>query len=99
MMHGYYYNGFFGGFHMLVGLGVTLIVIALIVHFIQKNAKAIHSHDFGHQVKEDPVLTALKMRLVRGELTEEEYLIKKELLETGQYTKPQAEQTDVKQED
>lgn len=77
MMHGGYWNfgrgiGMFSNYYwlFLIAQGIFWIgLIYLAYRFIKKT-----------NVKEDEALEQLKMRFVKGEITEEEYLHKRNLL-------------------
>ena len=64
--------GFFntGGSHYLMLLGVALVVAAIILFVKHKKNDA----------KEDQTLALLKTKFVQGEITEEEYLNRKNVL-------------------
>ena len=64
----YFGHGFYGIWSLLIGLGIILIIAALL---IRRNAKRRYN---------ETGLELLKMKLVRGEITEEEYLSKKEII-------------------
>lgn len=59
------------GGHILIAIGV-IAAIVLIVYLLRKNKS---------KAPDNNVLGILKMKLVQGEITEEEYLKKKEVLE------------------
>ncbi|MCR3955867.1 MAG: SHOCT domain-containing protein [Gudongella sp.] len=63
--------GSFGGWDLLIGIGLLLGVIALVLWLRSRNSSG----------KEDSYLEVLKDRFVKGEITEEEYLSKKNTLE------------------
>lgn len=80
MMHarGYFYNdgfwgsGFFGsGWTWLIALGILLIVIAVTYLIIKASRTSIQGYD---------ALEALKVKLVQGEITEEEYNKRKSII-------------------
>jgi len=54
---------------MFIGLGIIVLIVALVVWAVAKNKK-----------ENDPILLSLKEKFVRGEITEEEYLSKKRTL-------------------
>ena len=62
---------FFGDWDLLIGIGLLLGAIALVLWLRSRNSGS----------KEDSYLEILKDRFVRGEITEEEYLSKKNTLE------------------
>jgi len=65
-------DGYFGGgWHMLFMAVVLLIVVFTVIYLVNKTT---HRHD------NKDVLDILKMKYVQGELTEEAYMKKKELL-------------------
>lgn len=66
------YNGFGGFWHLMIFVGITLIILAIIFYATQRN-HAVRAHE--------SVLEALKMKFVQGEITEEEYLRRKNTLE------------------
>lgn len=61
-----------GGGGMIIMLVITALIVAGIVFIARKNARR-HT--------DNAALDALKMRLARGEITEEEYLKRKTVLE------------------
>lgn len=61
-----------GGGGMIIMLVITALIVAGIVFIARKNARR-HT--------DSAALDALKMRLARGEITEEEYLKRKTILE------------------
>ncbi len=63
--------GFFGGWDLLIGIGLLLGAIALVLWIRSRNNGS----------REDSYLEILKDKFVRGEITEEEYLSKKNTLE------------------
>jgi len=62
-----------GGWMMLIMAAVVLLVIFTILHFTRKKGKN------QNQTSQD-VLDLLKLKLVKGEISEEEYLSKKNFL-------------------
>lgn len=62
---------FMGGCMMLIMVAVVLLLIFIILHFTRKKNK--------NQIGKD-ALELLKMKLVKGEISEEEYLKKKNFL-------------------
>lgn len=67
-----YNSGFFGGFGMMIGMTALLVIgILLIVFFIKKSR---------HQQSNNAALETLKMRYIQGEITEEEFLAKKKII-------------------
>jgi len=65
------YGGAWGPWGMIIGLGLTILVISLIFMMVSK--KKGHSSD-------ENLLNILKEKFVNGEITEEEYLSKKNTL-------------------
>ncbi len=63
--------GFFGGWHLFIGIGLLIGVVALILWMRSRN----------NRIEGDSYLALLKDKFVRGEITEEEYLSKKNILE------------------
>ena len=61
-----------GGGGMIIMLAVTLLIVAGVVFFTRKNAR---------RRTENAALDALKMRLARGEISDEEYLRRKTIIE------------------
>lgn len=82
MMYGRGYNGFtncfgsgfiYGGWGMMLLMAVfTLLAVAVIIYFVKRSGR--------HQSSNE-ALQALKMRLVKGEISEEEYLRRKTILD------------------
>jgi len=71
--NGYVGHGFMiNGWYMLVAVGVFL-TIALLIYFLVHNRKKMISYYSSTEV--------LKMKYVQGEITEEEYLKRKNVLE------------------
>ena len=62
-------SGYFGPWGMFIGMGIIILIVALVVWAILKKKK-----------DNDPILLSLKEKFVRGEITEEEYLSKKRAL-------------------
>lgn len=63
--------GFFGPWYMLIGLGLTLAVAAVVILLMRKNKSSGN---------DDDLLAMLKERYVSGEITEEEYISKRNTL-------------------
>lgn len=61
-----------GGWGMIIMLGITALIITGAVMLAKKK---------GRRNSDDSVLEALKLRLARGEITEEEYIRRKTILE------------------
>ena len=61
-----------GGSGMIIMLGLTALVIVGVILLIKKT---------GHRQSDNAVLEALKMRLAKGEISEEEYLKRKTILD------------------
>lgn len=64
-------------------MGIGLIVIILAVYLIYKNSNQNNSHmrySEPHIPSYDEALDVLKMKFVNGEITEEDYLRKRNLL-------------------
>lgn len=77
MMHGngWYGNGEYGifgfsGWHYLIMLGVIIIIVAIVMFARRKN-----------NPDENQALSTLKELYVKGEITEEEYLKRKNVIE------------------
>ena len=80
MMYGNFHNGFYGatnclryfnhGGEMIFILGI--VVIGLLIFLFTHNHKKRFQHDLA--------LDTLKMKYVQGEITEEEFLRRKELI-------------------
>lgn len=66
------YNGFGGFWHLMVFAGIALIILAIVFYGVQRK-NTVRAHE--------SVLEALKMKFVQGEITEEEYLKRKNTLE------------------
>lgn len=64
--------GNYGLWGMIITIGVILIGILLVLYFTRTRSK---SHIY------DAVLEALKMKFVKGEITEDEYMQKKSVIE------------------
>lgn len=81
MMNGYFSNGYYGsascfrfmnnGWGILTTLGV-IITISLIFYFVVYNSKKKTSYDAASE--------NLKMKYVQGDITEEEYLRRKDII-------------------
>lgn len=81
MMNGYFNNGYLrsascfrfmhSGWGMLIALGV-IITISLLFYFIVHNKKRRASNDAAAE--------SLKMKYVQGDITEEEYLRRKDII-------------------
>jgi putative membrane protein len=67
--NGCFGSGYFGPWGMFIGLGIIVLIVALVVWAVLKKKK-----------ENDPILLSLKEKFVRGEITEEEYLSKKRTL-------------------
>lgn len=69
-------NGGYGfmhyGFGLLIAIGI-IIFIAVLIYFLTRRNKKLDYNS-------SPVLETLKMKYVQGEITEEEYLRRKDLL-------------------
>lgn len=63
-------------------MGIGLLVIILVVYLIYKNTNngVQNRHYDNHGPQYDEALDILKMKFVNGEITEEEYLRKRNLL-------------------
>ena len=61
-----------GGSGMIIMLGLTALVVVGIILLIKKT---------GHRQSDNAALEALKMRLAKGEISEEEYLKRKTILD------------------
>lgn len=82
--NGYYGgNGYFDnagysvmhyGFGLLIMVGIIVLIAVLIYSLTHKNNKKIDNNST------NSVMETLKMKYVRGEITEEEYLRRKDLL-------------------
>lgn len=83
MMFGNGYNGIgncfgFGnglmhsGWGMIIMLGISALIVAGVILIAKKK---------GHHQSDNAVLEALKMKLAKGEISEEEYLRRKIVLE------------------
>jgi len=73
-MHGYFGNGFmYGGWGMLIACAaiIVLAVVAFIIIVRKKN----------HRHAGSAALDELKIRFAKGEISEEEYLRKKKILD------------------
>ncbi|MBN4050740.1 MAG: hypothetical protein COA82_06420 [Alkaliphilus sp.] len=75
---GYFVNngcfgyGFFNtGWHMLITIGILLVIVAVTYSLIKKSKKSALNNSS---------LESLKMKYVQGEITEEEYLNRKKVL-------------------
>lgn len=72
-----------GGFGMMGGpimMFLGLALIALVIYLIYKNAHKGKGHESFSSNASDEALDVLKMKFVNGEITEEEYLRKRNLL-------------------
>lgn len=68
----YYYDWYWGmGLMMFFTFLIFVVIIAALIYFYRKN-KTVNSSD--------EVLDILKMKFVKGEISEEEYMKKKEIL-------------------
>lgn len=65
--------GFMYGGGMLMMAGLLILAVVALVLFVKRNGPK-------KSTAGDEVLEALKMRLVRGEITEEEYIRRKNIL-------------------
>lgn len=63
--------GAWGPWGMLIGLGITILVVSLVIILFQRNRRSNTN---------EHLLDVLKERYVNGEITEEEYLTKKNIL-------------------
>ncbi len=61
-----------GGWGMIIMLGISALIVVGVILLVKKTGR--------HQT-ENAVLEALKMKLAKGEITEEEYLKRKIVLE------------------
>jgi putative membrane protein len=68
---GCFAGGYLGGWHMLIMAVILLAVIFTVIYLVNKST---------HRNDNKDVLDILKMKYVQGELTEEEYTKRKELL-------------------
>ncbi len=66
---------YFGGIHILFGIALLIAAILVVVYFVKKSKK-----NNSVEAVSDSALDVLKLRLVQGEISEEEYMKKKELL-------------------
>lgn len=88
MMYGRGYNGFsncfgfgfgfgtghtFGGWGMMIIMAAFILLTTAVVIYITKRT--------GHHRSEDEALQSLKMRFAKGEISEEEYLKRKNILD------------------
>ncbi|HWT74758.1 MAG TPA: SHOCT domain-containing protein [Mobilitalea sp.] len=77
----YFNNGMYGYMHyglgILVVIGILIFAAVIIYLLVHKSSRGNTSTTPGTP---DPVLEALKMKYVRGEITEEEYLRRKDLI-------------------
>ena len=64
-------TGMMGGWGMIATIVIILVVVALGVHIVRKNKQ---------KNPNSPALDMLKMKFVQGEITEEEYLKRKDVL-------------------
>jgi len=81
MMNGYYSNGYYGntsclrfmnnGWGMLIAIGV-IITISLLFFFVVHNRKRKTSYDAASE--------NLKMKYVQGDITDEEYLRRHDII-------------------
>lgn len=82
MMYRYFDNGFYGrnclgfglfsnGWNALYGLGLFVLIILLFYIIVHNKNKRLYS---------DAAVENLKMKYVQGEITEEEYLKRKDLI-------------------
>ena len=62
-----------GGWGMIIMLGLTALVVVGVILLIKKTGH--------HRQSDNAVLEALKMRLAKGEISEEEYLKRKTILD------------------
>lgn len=75
MMHGYFGNGFmYGGLGMLIACAVIVVLVVVAFVIIVKRNK--HNRHVG-----SAALDELKIRFAKGEISEEEYLRKKKILD------------------
>lgn len=83
MLRGFRTNGMmFGGGHMLIGLLIFAVIITLIVLLIVHISKRMKANNAVQPsaAAHSPALDALKMKYASGEITEEEYLKRKDVL-------------------
>ncbi|KAF2956236.1 SHOCT domain-containing protein [Marinitoga sp. 38H-ov] len=81
MMHGWYGPYNFGGYGLIGSFinFIFLIVFLVVIYFLIK--KMFFNGNFEFKSNEDyDVLKVLNEKFVKGEITEEEYLRKKELI-------------------
>lgn len=64
-------GSFFGPWHMMIGLGLIIGIAAVVIMLMKKNKS---------DGSDDDLLAMLKERYVRGEITEEEYINKRNTL-------------------
>ncbi len=70
---GCFSNGFFyNGWNMLIVVGIILIIATTVYFLIRRNRSIVSSQS---------ALELLTMKYVKGEITEEEYLRRKEVLD------------------
>ena len=62
----------FNGWNWLIGIGILLVVVAVIVLVTAKRSKTL---------KDDSVLEALRLKYAEGEISTEEYKKRKSILE------------------
>jgi putative membrane protein len=67
-MHGLW----FSGWNWLIGIGVLLLVVAVTYLIVKRNRKTETNSD---------ALEILKLKYAKGEITEEEYISRKNVLE------------------
>lgn len=65
--------GFAGGYfwHTLISIGIVLFIAAIVIYFIKRGTK---------KNANSQVLESLKVKFVQGEITEEEYMRRKEVI-------------------
>ncbi|MBM7559767.1 SHOCT domain-containing protein [Marinitoga litoralis] len=88
MMHGWGWSGFgpygFGGYSLIGSLIslIFLIIFLVVIYFVIKKIFFNGNFDFNRSNKDEyyDAIKILNEKLVKGEITEEEYIRKKELI-------------------
>jgi len=74
--YGYFGHGYYNGWEPFIGIGILLIVLAVVYLLVKRTRKAALNSN---------VIELLKLKYVKGEITEEEYLKQKKVLNEINY--------------
>lgn len=72
----YGYGIMYGGWNMIIAIGVFVVISILIYFLLRNNKKKAMVNQSSHSS-----LEALKMKFVQGEITEEEYYKRKNIID------------------